>query len=56
MNNNDFFFDKFDHDFDKTVKRTFGAALAIWVVGCLVSLALSIAVIWAIVVLVLHFT
>lgn len=29
MKDNDWFFDKFDRDFDKTVKRTFNTALVL---------------------------
>ena len=43
-------------DDDKFFKGLFRAAVAAWVVGGLVSLALGGAIIWAVVSLVQHFT
>ena len=49
-------FAKFDRDFDKNFNRVAKGVVGLWIVGSLVSLALTIAVIWAIVQLVAHFT
>lgn len=49
-------FDRELASFDRQSNKVFGAALAAWSVGALVSLALAGVVIWAIIQLVLHFT
>ena len=49
-------FDRELANFDKQSSKIFGAALAAWAVGALVSLALAGVAIWAIIQLVLHFT
>lgn len=40
---------------EKTVKRVFGVAIALWVLGVLLSLGLAGVAIWAIIKLVTHF-
>lgn len=46
----------FNDDFDRDFKRVSAAAIVLGVFGSLVSLALTVAIIWAIVQLVQHFT
>lgn len=55
MNDNDWFFDQFDHDFNKTAKRGLLGFGCLWLVGALLSFLTSIAVIVALVVVILHF-
>lgn len=46
----------FDKNFDKNFKRGFGVAIALWVIGALLSLGLTGVIIWGIIMFVLHFT
>lgn len=53
---NDFFFDKWETDFDKNFKRATKGIVAVWVAGIIGSLIFWGVVIWAIIELVQHFT
>lgn len=50
------FHDSWETNFDKDFKRVSKAIVAIWVIGSLLSLAVTVAVIWALITLVLHYT
>ena len=49
---NDWFFDKWESDFDRTAKRTMRGIIAVWAVGIILSLVFWGVVIWGIIELV----
>lgn len=49
---NDWFFDKWEKDFDRTAKRTMRGIVAVWAAGIILSLVFLGVVIWGIIELV----
>lgn len=49
---NDWFFDKWENNFDRTTKRTMRGIIAMWAVGLILSLVFWGVVIWGIIELV----